>query len=124
MNDIFLCNNLIDILLFSIFIWYIVFLVVFGNFFGLFYRGFNLKFRSFFFFVIYFINLSIVDFLMGVYMFIIVGVNLRFSGCYGFEDEGWRYSYICIVVGVLVIFLSEVFVLFVFLIIIDRIIII
>lgn len=57
-------------------------------------------------------------------MFIIVGVNLKFSGCYGFEDEGWRYSYICIVVGVLVIFLSEVFVLFVFLIIIDRIIII
>lgn len=124
MNDIFLCNNLIDILLFSIFIWYIVFLVVFGNFFGLFYRGFNLKFRNFFFFVIYFINLSIVDFLMGVYLYIIVGVNLRFSGCYGFEDEGWRYSYICIVVGVLVIFLSEVFVLFVFLIIIDRIIII
>lgn len=124
MNDIFLCNNLIDILLFSIFIWYIVFLVVFGNFFGLFYRGFNLKFRSFFIFVIYFINLSIVDFLMGVYLYIIVGVNLKFSGCYGFEDEGWRYSYICIVVGVLVIFLSEVFVLFVFLIIIDRIIII
>lgn len=61
---------------------------------------------------------------MGIYLYIIVGVNLRFSGCYGFEDEGWRYSYICIVVGVLVIFLSEVFVLFVFLIIIDRIIII
>lgn len=94
---------------------------MFGNVIGLLYRVLVLKLKVVMFFVIYFLNLGFVDFLMGVYLYIIVGVNLIFSGCYGIEDELWRYSVVCIFVGVLVIIFSEVFVFFVFCIMIDRI---
>ncbi|XP_034323391.2 G-protein coupled receptor GRL101 [Magallana gigas] len=123
-NDISSCNNLIDTPLLSTLIWYIALLAVFGNLFGPFYRGFNLKSRSLSSFVIYSTNLSIADFLMGVYLYIIAGANLRFSGRYGFEDEGWRHSHICTVAGVLATLSSEASALFVLLITIDRIIII
>lgn len=94
---------------------------MFGNVIGLLCRVLVLKLKVVMFFVIYFLNLGFVDFLMGVYLYIIVGVNLIFSGCYGIEDELWRYSVVCIFVGVLVIIFSEVFVFFVFCIMIDRI---
>uniref|UniRef100_K1QEI9 G-protein coupled receptors family 1 profile domain-containing protein n=1 Tax=Magallana gigas TaxID=29159 RepID=K1QEI9_MAGGI len=123
-NDISSCNNLIDTPLLSTLIWYIALLAVFGNLFGPFYRGFNLKSRSLSSFVIYSTNLSIADFLMGVYLYIIAGANLKFSGRYGFEDEGWRHSHICTVAGVLATLSSEASALFVLLITIDRIIII
>lgn len=57
-------------------------------------------------------------------MFTIAGANLKFSGRYGFEDEGWRHSHVCTVAGVLATLSSEASALFVLLITIDRIIII
>ncbi|XP_011433713.4 G-protein coupled receptor GRL101 [Magallana gigas] len=118
------CNNLIGIPLLISLIWYIALFAVFGNLLSPFYRGFLLKVQNLSSFVIYSINLGIADFLMGVYLYIIAGANLRFSGRYGFEDEGWRHSHICTVAGVLATLSSEASALFVLLITIDRIIII
>lgn len=65
-------------------------------------------------------NLSILDLLMGIYLFIIVVVDLEYWNKYGLNDSKWWFSNICIVVGLLVIIFSEVFVFFVFLIIVER----
>nr|XP_034338910.1 G-protein coupled receptor GRL101-like [Crassostrea gigas] len=120
-NEISSCNNLIDIPLLSTMIWYIALFAVFGNVFNPFYRGILQKSQNLKFSVIYAINLCVADFLMGVYMFIIAGANLKFSGRYGFEDEWWRHSHICTVAGVLATLSSEASVLFLLLITIDRI---
>lgn len=69
---------------------------------------------------IFIINLNWVDFIMGIYLFIIVIVNLVYNGCYGLEDFVWRNSYYCMFVGILVIVFSEIFVFLVFFIIMDR----
>lgn len=69
---------------------------------------------------IFIINLNWVDFMMGIYLFIIVIVNLVYNGCYGLEDFVWRNSYYCMFVGILVIVFSEIFVFLVFFIIMDR----
>lgn len=123
-NEISSCSNLIDIPLLSTLIWYIALLAVFGNLFGPFYRGFNLKSKHLSSFVIFSVNLSVADFLMGIYLYIIASANLRFAGRYGLEDETWRHSHTCTIAGVLATLSSEASALFVLLITIDRILII
>jgi hypothetical protein len=66
-------------------------------------------------------NLGVADFLMGVYLYIIAGANLTFSGRYGFADEWWRQSAICTFAGVMATLSSEASALFVLVITIDRI---
>nr|XP_022336076.1 G-protein coupled receptor GRL101-like [Crassostrea virginica] len=120
-NEISSCHNLIDIPLLSVIIWYIAFFAFFGNVLGPFYRIFVLKPKAITSFVIYSINLSFADFLMGVYLYIIAGANLKFSGRYGFEDDSWRQSTVCTFAGVLATLSSEASALFVLAITVDRI---
>ena len=76
-NEISSCHNLIDTPILSVIIWYIAFFAVFGNVLGPFYRIFVLKPKAMTSFVIYSINLSFADFLMGVYLYVIAGANLN-----------------------------------------------
>ncbi|XP_061179593.1 G-protein coupled receptor GRL101-like [Saccostrea echinata] len=120
-NEISSCYNLIDLHILRIIIWYIALLALFGNMSGIFYRLYHVKKKSVTTFDIYSLNLGLADFFMGVYLYIIAGANIAFSGRYGFEDFSWRHSPYCIFAGVLATLSSEASALFVLLITIDRI---
>lgn len=117
--DIFFCDYLIVVFIFNVIMWYMVFFVFFGNVIVIIYIVFFLKKKVFIIYFILILNLSFVDLLMGVYFFIIVIVNLRYIGMYGLMDYVWRYSWLCILVGILVMVFSEMLVFMVFLIIVD-----
>ncbi|XP_062592237.1 G-protein coupled receptor GRL101-like [Saccostrea cucullata] len=122
-NEISSCNDLIDIPLLSIAIWYMALLAVFGNLFGSCHKLLLLNKNSSPSkpFDIFSINLGFADFLMGVYLYIIAGANLKFTDRYGFEDFSWRNSPLCTFAGVLATLSSEASALFVLFITIDRI---
>ncbi|XP_061170948.1 G-protein coupled receptor GRL101-like [Saccostrea echinata] len=121
-NEISSCNDLIDTPLLSIAIWYMALLAVFGNLFGTCHKLLLLNKNSSTSkpFDILSINLGFADFLMGVYLYIIAGANLKFSDRYGFEDFSWRNSPLCTFAGVLATLSSEASALFVLFITIDR----
>ncbi|XP_061179591.1 G-protein coupled receptor GRL101-like [Saccostrea echinata] len=125
-NKISSCNDLIDTPLLSIAIWYIALLGVCGNLFGTCHKLLLLNKNSSTSkpFDILSINLGFADFLMGVYLYIIAGANLKFSDRYGFEDFSWRNSPLCTFAGVLATLSSEASALFVLFITIDRILVI
>ncbi|XP_062583978.1 G-protein coupled receptor GRL101-like [Saccostrea cucullata] len=122
-NEISSCNDLIDIPLLSIAIWYMALLAVCGNLFGTCHKLLLLNKKSSLCkpFDILSINLGFADFLMGVYLYIIAGANLKFSDRYGFEDFLWRNSPLCTFAGILATLSSEASALFVLFITIDRI---
>jgi hypothetical protein len=120
-NEISSCDHLIDTPFLGIVIWYIALVALFGNLCGTLYRYIISRRESISSFVLYSINLGMADFLMGVYLYIIAGANLTFSGRYGFADEWWRHSPICTFAGVMATLSSETSALFVLLITIDRI---
>ncbi|XP_056001675.1 G-protein coupled receptor GRL101-like [Ostrea edulis] len=120
-NEISSCDHLIDTPFLGIVIWYIALVAVFGNLCGILFRYIMMKRKSMSSFALYSINLGVADFLMGVYLYILAGANLTFSGRYGFADEWWRHSPICTIAGVMATLSSETSALFVLLITIDRI---
>ncbi|XP_048746992.2 G-protein coupled receptor GRL101-like [Ostrea edulis] len=120
-NEISSCDHLIDTPFLGIVIWYIALVAVLGNFCGILYRYSMMKRKYMSSFALYSINMGVADFLMGVYLYIIAGANLTFSGRYGFADEWWRHSPICTLAGVMATLSSETSALFVLLITIDRI---
>uniref|UniRef100_F7BKP7 G-protein coupled receptors family 1 profile domain-containing protein n=1 Tax=Ciona intestinalis TaxID=7719 RepID=F7BKP7_CIOIN len=52
-------------------------------------------------------NLALSDFLMGVYLAVVAGYSVSFSGKYCFEDEGWRTGTTCAYLGALSVTSSE-----------------
>ena len=53
------------------------------------------------------LNLSIADFIMGIYLLIISIKNLQFMGIYGLVDLKWRSGVVCTLSGALAIISSE-----------------
>ena len=53
------------------------------------------------------LNISIADFIMGIYMITIAVYSQAFSGIYGFVDGEWRSSLRCSIIGSLCILSSE-----------------
>ena len=53
------------------------------------------------------LNISIADFIMGVYLIIIAAYSAHFSGIYGFVDLEWRSSINCSIIGSLSVISSE-----------------
>ena len=53
------------------------------------------------------LNLSIADFIMGIYLLIVSIKNLEFMGIYGTVDLEWRSGFTCTLSGVLAIISSE-----------------
>ncbi|XP_048236709.1 G-protein coupled receptor GRL101-like [Haliotis rufescens] len=66
------------------------------------------------------VNLGFSDLLMGMYMMIIAGADVRYRGVYVWNDYEWRNSALCKVAGVLATLSSEASVVFVCLITLDR----
>ena len=65
-------------------------------------------------------NLCVADFLMGVYLLMIAIVDEYYRGTYITQDEKWRESIWCSAAGILSMVSSEASVLFIFLITLDR----
>ena len=53
------------------------------------------------------LNISIADFIMGIYLITVASYDASFSGIYGFADREWRTSLRCSVIGSLAVFSSE-----------------
>ena len=53
------------------------------------------------------LNISIADFIMGVYLITIAAYSQAFSGIYGFVDREWRSSLKCSIIGSLSVISSE-----------------
>ncbi|XP_048775315.2 G-protein coupled receptor GRL101-like [Ostrea edulis] len=66
------------------------------------------------------VNLSLADFLMGIYLNILAITNQMYTGMYGLADYRWRHSVTCTVSGIIATLSSETSVLMVFLITLDR----
>ena len=65
-------------------------------------------------------NLAVSDFLMGIYMLIIAGVDLFYQGVFIEHSDAWRESILCQVAGFLATFSSEASVMFLGVLTIDR----
>ncbi|OWF45852.1 G-protein coupled receptor GRL101 [Mizuhopecten yessoensis] len=101
------CSNLIASDFLRVFLWIIGLSAVVGNIFVIIYRvvidnGILKKSHS-----IFVINLSISDFLMGIYMIIIASVDTHFSGTYVVHDLNWRQGTLCVAAGCLSVISSE-----------------
>ena len=71
-------------------------------------------------FLVFVLNLSVSDFLMGVYLAAVGIADLRYKNSYLWEDNAWRHSLACSVAGFLSLLSSEVSAMVVCLITLDR----
>ena len=101
-------------------IWIIGLLALLGNGLSLMYRFTYDRKRLKLGYGIFVSNLSVADFLMGVYMIIIASADVHFRGIYIFSSDSWKYSIWCNLAGVLSTLSNEASVLFICLITVDR----
>ncbi|XP_061186987.1 G-protein coupled receptor GRL101-like [Saccostrea echinata] len=118
-NEIASCEHLISAPVLNVVIWYIAFLATIGNMIAMICSISTFRTSSFTYFI-FSRNLSVADFLMGVYLYIIAITNLIYTGRYGFVDYSWRHSFLCTFAGILATVSSEASALFVLMITIDR----
>ena len=91
--------------------WIMGILVMVGNSYVIITRIFFLKMQqkldgiSFQHFII--LNISVADFIMGIYLITIASYDVSFSGFYGEVDREWRSSLKCSVIGSLAVISSE-----------------
>jgi hypothetical protein len=104
----------------SVTIWYIALLAAFGNIVVLLYNLHSFKSTTSKKYSIFTINLSIADFLMGIYLYIVAITNVLYTGKYGLSDYTWRHSMTCTAAGIIATLSSEASALTVFLITLDR----
>ncbi|XP_033729108.1 G-protein coupled receptor GRL101-like [Pecten maximus] len=114
------CSNLIGSDFLRACLWIIGLLALLGNIFVITYRVLfdyvNLKKSH----AIFVLNLSISDFIMGIYMVIIGSVDTFLSGRYVVNDLGWRNGTLCVTAGCLSVISSEMSTFAILMITIDR----
>ena len=119
-NEFSSCDDLMKNELLSSFLWIIGFSSLFGNLgvfiFKIFFDSATLKKGH----GIFITNLSISDFLMGVYLIIIASADTHYSGRYVWNDLQWRTSLTCRFAGMLATISSETSVFLLCLITLDR----
>nr|XP_034314022.1 uncharacterized protein LOC105317187 [Crassostrea gigas] len=113
------CEQLINVGFLAQMIWYIALFSVVGNAYVIYYR-IQEGMKSNASHGIFVLHLSVSDFLMGVYLFIIAIADLEYRNVYGFNDGEWRYSTTCTIAGLLATTSSEASVIFICLITIER----
>uniref|UniRef100_K1R631 G-protein coupled receptor GRL101 n=1 Tax=Magallana gigas TaxID=29159 RepID=K1R631_MAGGI len=113
------CEQLINVGFLAQMIWYIALFSVVGNAYVIYYR-IQEGMKSNASHGIFVLHLSVSDFLMGVYLFIIAIADLEYRNVYGFNDGEWRYSTACTIAGLLATTSSEASVIFICLITIER----
>lgn len=119
-TEISSCDHLIAVPILNVAIWYMALFALFGNIIVIIYIVSSLKKKVSITYFILTLNLSFADLLMGVYLFIIAMVNLRYTGTYGLMDYTWRHSWLCTLAGILATVSSETSAFIVFLITVDR----
>ena len=91
--------------------WIIGFVVIFGNFYVIVISITNLTEKKTLqgvgFQQVIILNISIADFIMGVYLLTIATYSESFSGRYGEVDQEWRSSLKCSIIGSLVVISSQ-----------------
>nr|XP_034314027.1 relaxin receptor 2 [Crassostrea gigas] len=113
------CEQLINVGFLAQMIWYMALFSVIGNAYVIYYRiqgGIKGNASQ----GVFVLHLSVSDFLMGMYLFIIAIADLEYRNIYGFNDGEWRYSTTCTIAGLLATTSSEASVIFIFLITIER----
>ena len=119
-NEISSCEDLLQSGLYRVFLWLISFLSLLGNMFCLVVRVCVYRSVSTGGFHVFVTNLSMADLLMGVYIAFIGGADAIYRGKYLHFDEIWMHSVACKVAGFLSLLSSEVSVLIIWLITLDR----
>ena len=112
------CKRLLPYFILRVVIWVIGIATVFGNIFVLFSRSKDRRRGT----VQYLLtkNLSMSDLLMGIYMMILLSVDMYYKDFFPSHSEPWRHSILCRVAGALSLLSSEASVFFITLISIDR----
>ncbi|XP_030839825.1 uncharacterized protein LOC762725 isoform X3 [Strongylocentrotus purpuratus] len=112
------CEDLMRSNVLRIFMWILGFSAFIGNIFVIIERAREKKnFRVQSFLIL---NLAISDCLMGVYMLIIASADVHYKNVYVFHAEGWKASGMCKLAGILANLSSEVSVLILTIITLDR----
>nr|XP_034304474.1 G-protein coupled receptor GRL101 [Crassostrea gigas] len=119
-TEISSCDHLIAVPILNVTMWYMALFALFGNIIVIIYTVSSLKKKVSITYFVLTLNLSFADLLMGVYLFIIAIVNLRYTGTYGLIDYAWRHSWLCTLAGILATVSSETSAFTVFLITVDR----
>ncbi|KAL8581370.1 hypothetical protein ACOMHN_034448 [Nucella lapillus] len=114
------CKDLLQSRTYRGFLWLIACLSVTGNAFCFCARFFAKSMSSSSGFSMFVINLTMADFLMGVYITIIGIADEQFRGTYLHHDNTWKSSVMCKVAGVLSLLSSEVSALIIWIITLDR----
>ena len=114
------CDDLLKSLLYSVFLWFVSIMSLLGNVFCLVMRACVQRSASVSGFYVFVSNLSMSDLLMGVYIAIIGVADQLFRGKYLHYDETWTHSVACKVAGFLSLLSSEVSALTIWLITLDR----
>ena len=119
-DEISSCKDLLYSGIYRMFLWLISFLSLFGNMFCLVMRVCVHKKVSGSGFQVFVTNLSMADLLMGMYIAIIGVADVLFRGKYLLYDEKWMHSDACKVAGFLSLLSSEVSAFIIWLITLDR----
>ncbi|KAL8580965.1 hypothetical protein ACOMHN_017532 [Nucella lapillus] len=114
------CEDLLQSWTYRGFLWLVVCLSLTGNVFCCCARLFAKRLASSSGFSVFVTNLTIADFLMGVYITIIGAADERFRGRYLYNDDIWKHSVTCKVAGFLSLLSSEVSALIIWFITLDR----
>ncbi|KAL8568764.1 hypothetical protein ACOMHN_054551 [Nucella lapillus] len=119
-DEISSCEDLLQSWTYRGFLWLVACLSLTGNVFCCCARLFAKSLASSSGFSVFVANLTIADFLMGVYITIIGAADEQFRGRYLYNDDIWKHSVTCKVAGFLSLLSSEVSALIIWFITLDR----
>ena len=113
------CKRLLPSEMLRIAIWFVCSLAIVGNIFVFCTRLKNRRQKLSVQFLLI-MNLSISDFIMGIYLIIILATDLHYKEYFPLHSESWRHSILCRIAGALSVLSSEASAFFITLITIDR----
>ena len=123
-DEVSSCQSLLRSDVYRTFLWLLAGLAVVGNSFTFVFRLREERGRAVTGFSVFVINLSVADFLMGVYLVIVGVADQVYLGSYLWEDDNWKTSVVCQIAGFLSLLSSEVSAFIICLITLDRVIVI
>ena len=118
-DEISSCDDLLRNEIIRVLAWLVGMTAIISNIFAIIYRIRDAE-RMKLGYGIFVTNLAISDSFMGLYLIIIASADLYYRGNYIFNDDFWRHSWLCQVAGAAAMLSSEVSVLFVCFISLDR----
>ncbi|KAK4321487.1 hypothetical protein Pmani_007704 [Petrolisthes manimaculis] len=99
------CADLMSNLVLRVCVWVLGFVALIGNSFVILWRSLHSSGNRVHSFLI--VNLGVGDLLMGVYLLIVAGVDLRYRGVYAIHEHDWKTSPLCQLAGFISTLSSE-----------------